>query len=172
VQPAKRHDAELAVIDFYEEMAIGQKTVLGSHTFSLAEIKSYASRYDPQPFHVDEAAAARTHFGGLCASGWHTATLWMRLMVSYQRRRAEERRARGEPVAQLGPSPGFRELRWLRPVRPGDTVTYAAEIIEMRESNSRRGWGLITLRNTGTNQAGEPVLSWISTAFVQRRSAE
>jgi acyl dehydratase len=160
------------MIDFYEDIAVGQRTVLGSHTFSLAEIKSYAQRYDPQPFHVDEAAAAHTAFGGICASGWHTATLWMRLMVSYQRRYAEQRRARGEPVAQLGPSPGFRELRWLKPVRPGDTITYAAEIAELRPSNSRPGWGLITLRNTGTNQAGETVLSWVSTAFVQRRSAE
>jgi acyl dehydratase len=160
------------VIDFYEDLAVGQKTVLGSHTFSREEIKSYAQRFDPQPFHLDEAAAARTHFGGLCASGWHTATIWMRLMVHYHRRQSEERRARGQPVAQIGPSPGFRELRWLKPVRPGDTLTYAAEIIDMRLSKSRPGWGLITLQNSGTNQAGETALSWISTAFVQRRSAE
>jgi acyl dehydratase len=160
------------MMGFYEDIAVGQKTVLGTHTFALDEIKSYARRFDPQPFHVDEEAAARTHFGGLCASGWHTATIWMRLMVHYHRRQVEERRARGQRVAQIGPSPGFRDLRWLRPVRPGDTLTYAAEIIEMRLSKSRPGWGLITLQNSGTNQAGETVLSWISTAFVQRRSAE
>jgi acyl dehydratase len=157
------------VIDFYEDMAVGQKTVLGAHTFTLEEILSYARRYDPQPFHLDEAAAARTHFGGLCASGWHTATLWMRLMLSYRRRLSEERRAHGEAVAELGPSPGFRDLRWIKPVRPGDTITYAAEVTDMRTSASRPGWGLITLRNSGTNQAGEEVISWVSSAFIQRR---
>jgi acyl dehydratase len=157
------------VIDFYEDMAVGQKTVLGTHTFTLEEILSYARRYDPQPFHLDEEAAARTHFGGLCASGWHTATLWMRLMLSYRRRLGEERRARGEPVAELGPSPGFRDLRWIKPVRPGDTIAYAAEITDMRTSASRPGWGLVTLRNNGTNQAGEEVISWVSSAFIQRR---
>jgi acyl dehydratase len=157
------------VIDFYEDMAVGQKTVLGTHTFTLEEILGYAQRYDPQPFHLDEEAAARTHFGGLCASGWHTATLWMRLMLSYRRRLSEERRARGEAVAELGPSPGFRDLRWIKPVRPGDTITYAAEITDMRTSASRPGWGLITLRNSGTNQAGEEVISWVSSAFIQRR---
>ena len=158
------------MIDFFEDIAIGQKIVLGTHTFSIDEIKNYATRYDPQPFHVDEEAAARTHFGGLCASGWHTATIWMRLMVSYRRRQAEAQLARGEPVAELGPSPGFRELRWLKPVRPGDTLTYATEIVETRTSNSRPGWGLISTLNTGTNQAGELVVSWISSAFVQRRT--
>jgi acyl dehydratase len=167
--PAQPYDAEPTVIDFYEDMAVGQKTVLGTHTFTLEEILSFAQRYDPQPFHLDEEAAARTHFGGLCASGWHTATLWMRLMLSYRRRLGEERRARGEAVAELGPSPGFRDLRWIKPVRPGDTITYAAEVTDMRTSASRPDWGLVTLRNSGTNQAGEEVISWVSSAFIQRR---
>lgn len=157
------------MIDFYEDLAIGQTVVLGAHTFSAEEIKSYAVRYDPQPFHTDEALAARSHFGGLCASGWHTATMAMRLLVAYRRREADARRVRGERVAELGPSPGFRDLRWLKPVRPGDTVTYAIEIVGMRLSNSRPAWGLVTLRNTGTDQAGDIVLSWSSTAFIQRR---
>jgi acyl dehydratase len=135
------------------------------------DIKAFAARFDPQPFHVDEAAAARSHFGALCASGWHTAAIWMRLMVEYQRREDVARRERGELVAELGPSPGFRELKWLKPVYAGDTVSYATEIVEARPSNSRPDWGLITLRNTGVNQRGEPVLSFVSVAFVERRKA-
>jgi acyl dehydratase len=93
----------------------------------------------------------------------------MRLMVEYQRREDDMRRARGEPVAELGPSPGFRELKWLKPVHVGDTVTYSTEIIETRPSNSRPGWGLMSIRNTGVNQKGEPVISFVSVVFVEGR---
>ena len=89
--------------------------------------------------------------------------------MAYRRREDDERRARGEPVARAGPSPGFRDLRWLKPVYAGDTITYATEMVEMRATASRPGWGLMTSRNTGTNQNGEPVLSFISSAFVERR---
>jgi acyl dehydratase len=95
----------------------------------------------------------------------------MRLMVEYQRREDSARRQRGEPVAELGPSPGFRDLKWLKPVYVGDTISYAMEVIEARPSNSRPDWGLITLRNTGVNQKGEPVISFVSVAFVARRKS-
>ncbi len=156
---------------FFEDIAVGDKFELGAHTFTAPDIKAFAARFDPQPFHLDEDAAARSHFGALCASGWHTAALWMRLMVDHQRRDDEARRARGEAVSALGPSPGFRELKWLKPVYVGDTVRYASEILETRASNSRPQWGLMTIRNTGVNQKGEPVISFISTAFVARRRA-
>jgi acyl dehydratase len=156
---------------FFDDINVGEHHDLGRHTFSAADIKAFARRFDPQPFHVDEAAAARSHFGALCASGWHTAAVWMRLMVEHQRREDAARRGRGEQVAELGPSPGFRELKWLKPVYVGDTVSYATEIIETRPSNSRPGWGLIMLRNTGVNQRGEPVISFVSVAFVERREA-
>lgn len=155
----------------FEDMAVGERAELGTHTFTTDDIKRFARKYDPQPFHLDEAAAARSHFGALCASGWHTASVWMRLMVEHQRREDEARRTRGEPVGVFGPSPGFRELKWLKPVYAGDTVGYSTEIIEKRASNSRPGWGLMTIRNTGVNQKGEPVISFISVAFVERRSA-
>src|SRR5262249_36022830 len=100
-----------------------------------------------------------------------TASTWMRLMVEHQRRADAARRARGEPVAELGPSPGFRELKWLKPVYAGDTVTYSSEIVDTRASNSRPQWGLMSVRNTGVNQKGELVISFVSTAFVQRRNA-
>ena len=156
---------------FFEDIAVGDKIELGRHTFTAAAIKAFATRFDPQPFHLDEAAAARSHFGALCASGWHTAAMWMRLMVEHHRRDDEARRSRGEPIAALGPSPGFRELKWVRPVYVGDTVSYASEILETRASASRPQWGLMTIRNTGVNQKGEPVISFISVAFVARRSA-
>jgi len=154
---------------FFEDIAIGERAELGRQTFTAGDIKAFAGRFDPQLFHLDEAAAARSHFGALCASGWHTAAVWMRLMVEHQRREDAARRERNEPVAELGPSPGFRDLKWLKPVYVGDTVNYAMEIIEARPSNSRPGWGLITLRNTGVNQKGEPVISFVSVAFVERR---
>jgi acyl dehydratase len=156
---------------FFEDIRVGEAFEVGRHTFTAGDIKAFAARFDPQAFHLDEDAAARSHFGALCASGWHTAATWMRLMVHHHRRENEARRARGEPIAELGPSPGFRELKWLKPVYAGDTITYASEIVEARASNSRPGWGLMWIRNTGVNQKGEPVISFISVAFVQRRQA-
>jgi acyl dehydratase len=158
-------------MQYFEDLQIGVRTELGSHTFTVEEIKTFAAGYDPQPFHVDEAAAAASHFGRLCASGWHTAAMWMRLMIDHLRRDDHARRARGEPVAELGPSPGFRDLRWLKPVYAGDTIVYASEVVNTRALNSRPGWGLMTIHNTGTNQRGELVISFLSTAFVERRSA-
>jgi acyl dehydratase len=156
---------------YFDDIEVGERAELGQHTFTAADIKSFATRFDPQAFHVDEEAAARSHFGALCASGWHTAAVWMRLMVDHQRRDDAARRERREPVAKLGPSPGFRELKWLKPVYVNDTINYSMEIIEARPSNSRPGWGLITLRNTGINQNGETVISFVSVAFVERRPA-
>jgi len=156
---------------YFEDLRVGDRMELGSHTFTADGIKGFAQRFDPQPFHLDEAAAARSPFGALCASGWHTASVWMRLMVDYVQRGDEALRARGEPVAELGPSPGFRDLKWLKPVYVGDTIAYLSEVVETRTSNSRPGWGLMTLRNTGANQRGEPVISFVSVAFVERRIA-
>ena len=101
---------------FFEDIRVGEVSELGRHTFTAEDIKAFAARFDPQPFHLDEAAAARSHFGRLCASGWHTACVWMRLMIAYRRREDEELRARGEAVGRLGPSPGFRDLAGLPPV--------------------------------------------------------
>jgi acyl dehydratase len=156
---------------YFDDIAIGDRMSLGSHTFTAEEIKAFATLYDPQPFHLDEEAAARSHFGRLCASGWHTVALWMRLRILSGQREDAERAARGEPNATLGPSPGFRDLQWLKPVYAGDTISYASEVLDKRVSQSRPEWGLISVRNTGTNQNGELVLSFISMAFVERRRA-
>jgi acyl dehydratase len=154
---------------YLDDIAVGDRMELGSHTFTAEDIKRFAAQYDPQPFHMDEAAAARSHFGALCASGWHTIAVWMRLRVLFARKDDAERTARGEAIAKFGPSPGFRELKWLKPVYVDDTITYASEIIEKRVSQSRPGWGLIFARNTGTNQKGELVMSFIGSGFVERR---
>jgi len=156
-------------MNYFDELRIGDTFVLGSHVFTAEEIKAFAARFDPQAFHVDEEAAVRSHFGGLCASGWHSASVWMRLMVDYRRRFDDERRARGEPAVELGASPGFRDLKWLRPVYAGDTIAYDSEVVELRPAKSRPDWGLLSLRNTGANQNGELVLSFVSTVFIQRR---
>jgi len=142
---------------------------LGTHIFTAHDIKTFAVQYDPQDFHMDEAAAARSHFGALCASGWHTIAVWMRLRVLYGRSEDAERAARGEVIARLGPSPGFRELKWLKPVYVGDSITFASEIAEKRASKSRPGWGLVFARNTAVNQKGELVMSFIGSGFVERR---
>jgi acyl dehydratase len=154
---------------FFEDIRVGDVYEVGRYTFTADSIKAFATRFDPQPFHVDEAAAERSHFGALCASGWHTALAWMRLMVDFRRRLTEAARGRGEPVAGTGPALGVRELKWLKPVYAGDTIAYKSEVIETRLSNSRPGSGLMTFRSTGVNQNGEPVISFVSITFVERR---
>ena len=154
---------------YLDDLAVGERFELGTHTFQADEIKAFAKRFDPQLFHIDEIEAQRSHFGELCASGWHTASVWMRLMIEHRKRLAEAERTRGEKSAAIGPAPGFRNLKWLKPVFAGDTIAYAADVVETRGSNSRPGWGLLTLRGTGVNQHGETVLSFESTTFLERR---
>jgi acyl dehydratase len=156
-------------VRYFEDIRVGDADDIGQHTFTAEEIKSFAQRFDPQPFHVDEEAAARSHFGALCASGWHTAVVWMRLMVDHLRRMIEEQRARREPVAVLGPALGFRDLKWLKPVYAGDTIAYRSEVVEARVSSSRPGSGLLSIRSTGTNQNGDLVISFVSTTLIERR---
>jgi acyl dehydratase len=156
---------------YFEDIMIGERASFGSHTFTADEIKSFAARFDPQPFHTDETAAAQSPYGALIASGWHTIAVWMRLAMRYRQAEDETRRARGEPLAELGPSPGFRDLRWLKPVYVGDTIAFATEVVETRPSKSRPQWGLVFSRNTGTNQAGDIVISFIGSALAERRTA-
>lgn len=157
------------MMKFFDDIVVGERVEIGSYAFTADNIKAFATRFDPQPFHIDEAAAKRSHFGKLCASGWQSAAMWMRLMVEYRKREAARMQARGELVPTIGPSPGFRDLTWSKPVYPGDTISYASEVVETRLSKSRPGWGLMMVRNSGTNQHGEQVVSFISTAFIERR---
>ena len=154
---------------FFEDIKVGDKYEVGRHTFGADEVKAFARRFDPQRFHVDEEEAARSHFGALCTSGWHTALVWMRLMVDYRRRMDEAAVARGEAVATIGPALGFRDLKWLKPVYVNDTIDYSTEVVETRVSNSRPKLGLLTILTTGSNQNGERVISFLSTTFIERR---
>ncbi|KIZ35617.1 MULTISPECIES: MaoC family dehydratase [Rhodopseudomonas] len=155
---------------FFEDIVIGQCRDLGSFTFTAELIKEFAAKFDPQPFHLDEEAGRNSLFGGLAASGWHVGSVCMKLLVADHQRQAAEEAARGEPVAVGGPSPGFRELRWIKPVLAGDIVSFSSVIESLRTSDSRPEWGILQARNTGTNQRGEVVFSFLATAFVPRRS--
>lgn len=154
---------------FFEDFRVGDIITTGRHSFAADEIKAFARRFDPQRFHVDEAEAANSHFGALCASGWHTAAVWMRLMVDQRRGEAEAALARGEKVAAMGPALGLRDLKWLKPVYVGDVIDYKSEITELRVSNRRPGRGLMTILSSGVNQKGETVISFLSTTFVECR---
>jgi len=154
---------------FYEDIQIGDRSEYGSHTFEAEEIKAFSRRFDPLPFHVDEEAARHSLYGALCASGWHTGAVCMRLSVDYKTRERAAMEAAGEPTAESGPSPGLRDIRWIKPVYPGDTVTFASEVTGKRET-SRPKFGLITHSTRGTNQNGELVYSVQGAVFVERRT--
>jgi acyl dehydratase len=156
---------------FFEDLKVGQRRELGSFTFTAELIKKFAAQFDPQAFHLDEEAGRNSLFGGLAASGWHVASVCMKLLVYDGQREAAEIAARGEQVAIWGPSPGFRELRWLKPVLAGDIISYASEVETLRSSEKRPEWGIAQARNTGTNQRGELAFSFLATAFVPRRNS-
>ena len=155
---------------FLEDVELGHRREMGSFTFTAELIKAFAVQFDPQPFHLDEEAAKQSLFGGLAASGWHITAVGMKLLVADSQRQMAEASARGEVPAVWGPSPGFRELRWLRPVLAGDTISYANEVAAVRATASKPGWGIVQARNTATNQRGEVVCTFLATAFVPQRS--
>jgi acyl dehydratase len=155
---------------FFEDIEVGYRRELGSFTFTADGIKKFAAQFDPQRFHLDEEEGRKSLFGGLAASGWHVGSACMKLLVADGQRLAREATARGEKVAIWGPSPGFRDLRWIKPVLAGDTIDFATEVQSLRTSASKPGWGILEACHTGTNQRGELVFSMLATAFVPRRS--
>ena len=155
---------------FFEDIEVGQRRELGSFTFTADLIKTFARQFDPQRFHLDEEEGRKSLFGGLAASGWLVGSVCMKLLVADGQRQAREAAARGETVAVWGPSPGFRELRWIRPVLAGDIISFSNQVETKRTSSSRPEWGILQARNTGTNQRGEVVFSFLATAFVPRRN--
>ncbi|MCO5091090.1 MaoC family dehydratase [Bosea sp. (in: a-proteobacteria)] len=165
--PLEAPSAPPMPLRYFEEMTVGDSQELGSFVFTPDEILAFARSFDPQPFHMDEAAARASSFGRLVASGWHTAAVWMACMATQRKRQAAA--TPGRPV-RLGPSPGFRNLRWSKPVFAGDRITYRSRIVDKRESASRPQWGLLFHHNTGTNQHGEQVFSFDGCAFVERDS--
>ena len=157
---------------FFEDIEIGDRRELGSFTFTAELIKKFAAQFDPQRFHLDEEEGRNSLFGGLAASGWHVGSVCMKLLVADGQRETREAAARGEKVAIWGPSPGFRELRWIKPVLANDTIHFASEVETKRSSEKRPEWGILQARNTGTNQRGELVFSFLATAFVPRRNPD
>jgi acyl dehydratase len=145
---------------YWEDFAVGDERVLGSRTVTEEEIVRFAQEFDPQPFHVDPEAAAASPYGGLIASGWHTAALYMGLFV----------RAELLGSASLG-SPGVEELRWLVPVRPGDVLTGRSRIVEAwpSETNPRRG--TVVGEHELLNQRGEVVMRMRARGHLARRPA-
>ncbi|NBU84276.1 MAG: MaoC family dehydratase [Sphingomonadaceae bacterium] len=144
---------------YLEDMKIGQKASFGNYRVTRDEVIDFASKYDPQPFHLDDDAAAKTHFGRLSASGWHTAAMTMSMLVE---------NLKNAKQAGLG-SPGLDELRWLKPVYPGDTLRVETELTDVRPSRSRPEMGSIHSLVTVFNQDDVPVMTMKSIGLVATR---
>ena len=140
----------------FDDIRLDTPIPVGSHTFGREEVLAFAAAFDPQPFHLDEAAAAASHFGGLIASGWHTAAAWMRLTVEDARRRG----------TAAGISPGLEAIDWLKPVRVGDTVSFTNTVRSKRRLASRPGWALIQSEAEGVGADGTPVFRLRGPVFV------
>jgi len=146
---------------YFEDLEVGKQTEFGHYDVTREEVIEFARKYDPQPFHLSDEAAAKTHFGRLAASGWHTTAMTMAVIVRHH----DE-----VPQASLG-SPGIDELRWLKPVYPGDRLTVKGQIIEKTPSRSKPDLGSFRARTTVTNQDGVDVMTFISIVLIKRRPA-
>lgn len=150
-----------------EYLGIGETTVLGTHVFHPDAIKAFATKYDPQPFHLDEDAAKRSVFGRLCASGWHTASVWMKKNLEKRMDSEPQRWVGPGPMPVFGPSPGFRGLRWLKPVYAGETITFTRTGIAQRPLATRPGWRLLTIKAEAFDTTGDKVIEFESSVLVQ-----
>jgi acyl dehydratase len=147
---------------WFEDIEAGQVDRFGAYPVTREDVLDFATRYDPQPFHVDDAAAARSPlFGKLAASGWHTASIGMRMTVDHME---------AVGLHTLGAA-GVEDLRFLAPVYPGDTLRAEAEVLETRTSASRPGVGIVRSRTTIFNQDDKPVLRHVATVFIPMRPA-
>ena len=142
---------------YFEDLKVGTIADYGSYEVTREEVLEFARKYDPQPFHLSDDEAAKTHFGRIAASGWHTAAMTMRLCV------ASDFRPAGGILGIGG------ELNWLKPVRPGDTLRVVTDIVELRASASKPDRGICRLRQVTINQRGEPTMEQETTVFLKRR---
>jgi acyl dehydratase len=145
-------------VRYFEDFSPGQELPLGSYTVTRAEIVAFASEFDPQPFHLDERAAADSMLGGLAASGWHTCALFMRMLFHGWLSEA----------ASMG-SPGVDSLKWLRPVRPGDVLTGRSVVLDVRASRTKPDRGFVRMRHEVMNEHGEPVMVLENPIMLARR---
>lgn len=144
---------------YYEDYEIGDTREFGERTVSKEEIIEFAEKYDPQPFHTDEEAAKDTMFNGLAASGWHTAAICMRMFVEHMIDDASQG------------ARGVDELRWIKPVRPGDTLTAESEVVDKYPDEDNPYIGYVDSRLTAYNQDDEPVISWTGLGIIKREAA-
>ena len=144
---------------YFEDLEVGAETDFGSYAVTREEVLEFARKYDPQPFHLSDEAAAKTHFGRIAASGWHTCAMTMAVIA---------RKVVDQDQAGLG-SPGLDELRWLKPVYPGDTLHVRGRIVDKTPSRSRPDMGSFRTETTVTNQNGVPVLRFTSIVLIRRR---
>lgn len=149
-------------IVYFEDLAIGDSIAFGPVTITRDETIAFAAQFDPQPFHLSDEAAATTHFGTLSGSGWHTTALFMKMFV------AEMQKDPGKQAASLG-AMGVDELRWLRPLRPGDTLRGVSEVIDKKASKSRPEMGIVRNKVTIFNQHDEPIMTMIPIAMWRTR---
>ena len=146
---------------YFEDLELGERASFGRYEVTREEVLAFAQRYDPQPFHLSDEAAAQTHFGRLAASGWHACAMTMAMYVEHME---------AHPMASLGAA-GIDELRWLQPVFPGDTLRCENELLEKKASEKRPEMGSTRSRMTTFNQHDEPVLSFVALALMRRRPA-
>ena len=144
---------------YFEDLEVGKETHFGSYEVTREEVLEFARKYDPQPFHLSDEAAAKTHFKRLAASGWHSCAMTMAVMA---------RHVVDQEQASLG-SPGIDELRWLKPVHPGDTLNVSGRIVELRPSRSKPELGSFRSEVTVTNQDDVAVLRFTSIVLISRR---
>ncbi|MBX3594115.1 MaoC family dehydratase [Sphingomonas sp.] len=147
---------------YYEDLEIGETARFGSYQVTREEVLAFARAYDPQPFHLSDEAAAQTHFGRLAASGWHTCAMTMAMLVEQMK---------AHPSAGRGAG-GVDELRWIRPVYPGDTLRCETELLEKSLSDKRPEMGRTRSRMLVFNQHDEPVLTFIANALIARRATD
>jgi acyl dehydratase len=146
----------------YEDIEVGSRQSFGRYEVTAEEVRAFATAYDPQPFHLSDEAAAQTHFGRISASGWHSCAMTMRMLVDNM-----------STVQQAGlGSPGIDNLRWLKPVYPGDTLRCETEVIEKRRSRSKPTMGLFKSRVQVFNQDDEAVLEMVSNGLIRVRHPE
>jgi acyl dehydratase len=149
-------------VQYFEDIEVGRTASFGRYHVTREEVIDFASKYDPQPFHLDDDAAAATHFGRLSASGWHTCAMTMAMLVE---------NLKANRQAGLG-SPGIDQLRWIKPVFPGDTLRCESSVIEKRRSRSRPEMGIFKSSLTVFNQDDEPVMSMISNGLIAVRDPD
>jgi acyl dehydratase len=153
---------------WFEDVPLGEKITIGSYAFTEENIIAFARKYDPQLFHNDREAALRSPYGGLIASGWHTAVVWMKLMIAHRYAQV----AAGEDATQANyVSPGVRDIRWLKPVRPGMVLTYTHQPSAKHDWPSLPAFGLLEGNNEARDRDGTLVYSFVNRVLIARRPA-